>query len=141
MVNISVTPRPVLLVEDSDDDALLMRRAFDRAGLQNTLVHAADGESAIEYLQGCIANQHPLPILVLLDIKMPRMDGFETLNWIKSRPEIVDVPVVMLTSSNMEQDIQRSKRLGADSFLTKPPTLEDLTAMVQRLEKSWLIVD
>ena len=76
-----ITPRPVLLVEDSSDDALLMRLAFQKAGLQNPVVHAQDGEGAIEYLKGCLQNQQPLPILVLLDIKMPKVDGFETLNW------------------------------------------------------------
>lgn len=133
--------RPVLLVEDSSDDVLLMRRAFEKAGLQNPLEHAQDGEGAIERLKTYIHSSQPLPVLVLLDIKMPKMDGFETLNWIRSNPETRELPVVMLTSSNLEPDIERSKSLGADSFLTKPPSLEDLTAMVQRLQKRWLIVD
>lgn len=141
MATQSITPKPVLLVDDSADDAVLMRRAFRKAGLDNPLVHLQDGETAIVYMKGCIERAEPLPILILLDIKMPRMDGFETLAWVKTCAQLAKVPAVMLTSSSLNQDMTRAKELGADGFLTKPPTLEDLTNLVREVQKRWLIID
>lgn len=136
-----ITPKPVLLVDDSSDDALLMRRAFRRAGLENPLIHLEDGEKGIAYLTRCLSQPELRPVLILLDIKMPRMDGFETLKWIKSENGFPGVPVVMLTSSNLARDEEQARRLGADSFLTKPPSFDDLTALVKRIQKRWLILE
>lgn len=137
-----ISPKPVLLVDDSTDDALLMRRAFTRAGLQNPLIHFLDGESAIAYLTRAANKEDscPSPVLILLDIKMPRMDGFEVLKWVKSRPDLADVPAVMLTSSSLSKDIKRAETLGANSFLTKPPTFTDLIALVERIKTRWMLV-
>jgi CheY-like chemotaxis protein len=133
--------RPILLIDDSADDALLMRRAFTRAALRPPLLHH-EGEAALRYLQRAIRKEAgaPMPVLILLDIKMHGVDGFDVLEWIKARPELVDVPVLMLTSSNLPQDIVVSQRLGADSFLTKPHSFAELVRLLEYLKREWHVL-
>ena len=113
----------ILVVEDREDDILLIRRAFDRASVTNPIQVVRDGEEAIAYLigEGQYANrdEYPLPVLVLLDLKLPRKDGFEVLSWIRSQPGIRSLPVVVLTSSNQIRDVNRAYQLGANSFFVK----------------------
>src|SRR3954466_226799 len=101
-----------MIVEDREDDILLMRKAFDRACLSNPLQIIRDGAEAIAYLSGVgrYSNraEYPLPVLILLDLKMPKVDGFEVLQWIRSQPRIRGLPVVVLTSSNQIRDVNHA---------------------------------
>src|SRR6187431_667930 len=107
----------ILLVEDDANDALLIQRAFQKAGLRNNLKLVRDGDQAVEYLsgQGNYENRDkfPLPFLVLLDLKMPGLDGFEVLDWIRRDPNLKRLLVVVLTSSNLQTDVDRAYELGA----------------------------
>lgn len=135
----------VLLAEDDPDDVLLTQIAFEKARLANPLQIVRDGEEALEYLggEGKFANRekYPLPILLLLDLKMPKLNGFQVLEWLKSHPEIGHIPVAIMTSSDHDPDISRAYALGADSYLIKPPDAKALLALVQRLHAYWLIVN
>src|SRR4051794_11741759 len=109
----------ILLVEDRDDDVVLIRKAFEKAGLTNPFQVARDGVEAISYLsgEGKFANREefPLPWLVLLDLKMPRVGGFEVLRWIRSQPTLSRMIVLVLTSSEYIKDVQEAYKLGANS--------------------------
>ncbi len=113
-----------LLVEDNEDDAYFMRRAFQGARLKNPLQIVTDGEQAIAYLSGrdgfSNRNQFPFPDLIFLDLKMPGLDGFDVLRWIRSEQKS-KVHVAVLTSSPEEIDRQKARELGADCYLLKPP--------------------
>lgn len=133
--------RPILVADDTPDDVFLLRRALQRANLSNPLLVVHDGEEAISYLRGTgiYADRmiYPLPGLIVLDVKMPRRDGFEVLEWIRKSIEW-SVPVVMLTSSALESDQDLARKLGADCYLVKTSSFDELVVMVQRLEKRWL---
>jgi len=135
----------VLLAEDDPDDILLTQIAFEKARLANALQVVRDGEEAIAYLkgEGKYANraQYPLPILVLLDLKMPRMNGFQVLEWLNDHSELERVPIAIMTSSDHDPHITRAYQLGADSYLRKPPDAAALLALVQRLQAYWLILN
>jgi CheY-like chemotaxis protein len=135
----------VLLVEDDPDDILLTQIAFEKARLANPLEIARDGEEAIAYLSGegkfANRNQYPLPVLVMLDLKMPKVNGFQVLEWLRSHPEIGHLPVAIMTSSDEDPDVKRAYALGADSYLVKPPDARALLALVQRINAYWLIVN
>jgi CheY-like chemotaxis protein len=114
----------ILLVEDNADDAALLRRAFIKARVMNPLHLARTGEEAIAYLGGSgrYANrsEFALPSLVLLDLKMPGMDGFDVLRWIRQDPTLKALRVVVLSSSDDMRDVNTAYKLGANSFLIKP---------------------
>src|SRR5437879_6114874 len=114
----------ILIAEDREDDIFVIRRAFEKAHLLNPLQVVRDGEEAIAYLkgEGKFANrgEYPLPELLLLDLKMPRIDGFEVLRWIRQQPGLNALRVVVLTSSEDIRDVNQAYRLGANSFLVKP---------------------
>lgn len=128
--------KPVLLAEDSADDALLMKRALTAAGVCCPLIHAWNGEEAIELLRKQSGSE--LPELVVLDIKMPRCDGFEVLQWIKSTPELMNLPVVMLSSSAMAADREKAAKFGANYYYVKPATLSGLVELARSLRERWL---
>lgn len=132
----------VLLVEDNPDDVLLIQRAFRKARLPYPLHQVGNGEEAINYLdgKGIYANrqQHPLPGLLLLDLKLPRTSGMEVLAWLKAQPGLAQLPVVVFTSSREDTDIQRAYELGANSYLVKPVSFDALLEMVQTLGLYWL---
>ena len=132
----------VLLVEDNIDDVLLTQRAFRKAGVQASLRVAADGDEAVAYLRGDGAygdrTAHPKPALVLLDWKLPKRSGREVLQWVRQQPQFVALPVVVLTSSREQEDIDRAYGAGANSYLQKPVMLENLTELSSRLEGYWL---
>ncbi|HWX23117.1 MAG TPA: response regulator [Candidatus Binatia bacterium] len=134
-----------LLVEDSEDDAFLLRQVFRKANINNPLQVVTSGEEAVAYLSGLgrYANRagFPLPALVLLDLKMPgRMDGFEVLKWIRQQPALKTLPVVVLTGSNDPEDINRAYKLGANSFLTKPNDFHKFVEVTQALSGYWLCI-
>jgi CheY-like chemotaxis protein len=134
----------VLLAEDNEDDALLTQIAFKKARLANPLQIVSDGVEVIAYLKGegqfADRVRYPFPMLLLLDLRMPRVNGFEVLTWMQQHSEINHLPVAVMTSSVDEPDIERAYQLGADSYLIKPPNAETLLALVQRLKAYWLIL-
>lgn len=133
--------RSMLLVEDNEDDVFLMERALKRAGIGNPLKIVHDGEAAISYLSGAGVFQNriefPLPFIVFLDLKLPYLNGFEVLSWIRSQKGLENLIVVVMTSSAEKRDHDRAYALGARSYLVKPPTAEMLLELVQSLESFW----
>jgi CheY-like chemotaxis protein len=131
-------PVEILLVEDNPGDARLTREALALSKVRNNLHHARDGEEAILYLrrEGPYTSA-PTPDLILLDLNLPRRDGREVLEDIKQDQALKHIPVVILTSSQAEEDILRSYRLHANCFITKPVDLEQLTKVVQGIEQFW----
>lgn len=131
----------VLIVDDSANDALLMRTVFERAGFVQPLRFARDGDEAIAYLRGDDAygnrQQFPLPTVVLLDLNMPRKNGFEVLAWIREQPALRRLRVYIMSASNRAEDIQRVYDLGANSYLVKPGTLDGLMHLAKTLI-AWL---
>jgi CheY-like chemotaxis protein len=132
----------VLLVDDNPDDVLLMRRAFKATSITAPLVVTTGGASAIEYLSGAGAyadrSAHPLPVLMLLDLKMPRVSGFEVLHWLRAQPALKRLPVVVLTSSNQEEDVNRAYDLGVNSYIVKPSGLKEIAEVASQIESYWL---
>ncbi len=135
----------ILLVEDNPDDALLIRRAFKKANLVNPLQLVDDGEKAIAYLSRTAPyddrTRYPMPVLVLLDLKLPRRSGFEVLQWARSPQGIKRLPIVVLTSSGETVDINTAYDLGANSYLVKPVGFDALFDMVKILQPYWLIMN
>jgi CheY-like chemotaxis protein len=130
----------ILLVEDDPNDVALTQLAFERVGLLNPLDVVGDGEQAIAYLAGQppYAERDGLPILVLLDLKLPRRSGFDVLAWMRSMPGVRRLPVVILTSSAQLLDINRAYDAGANSYLVKPVPFEGLLRLVEALGLYWL---
>lgn len=131
----------VLLVEDNPDDAELIAHAFKKAEVVNPLIVVDDGDKAIDYFHGRSAfadrTEFPLPGLVLLDLKLPRRSGFEVLEAIRANRPTRNTPVVVLTSSNQANDIERAYELGANSYLVKPIGRDSLITMVRSLDAFW----
>ena len=132
----------ILLAEDLEDDILLIQRAFVAAKIATPLHIVRDGEEAVEYLEGIgkYSNraEYPLPDLLLLDLKMPKMDGMEVLRWLRNQPELKALRVVVLTSSEDIYDVNRAYELGANSFLVKPLEFINYPALVRTLNTFWL---
>jgi CheY-like chemotaxis protein len=135
----------LLLVDDNEDDVLLVRRAFAQARILNPLRIVRTGEEAVEYISGTgrYANraEYPLPGVVLLDLKMPGMSGFDVLRWIRLQPGFGSLRVVVLTSSQDIRDVSAAYQLGANSFLVKPVDFERLVEISQALNGYWLWMD
>jgi two-component system response regulator len=133
----------ILLADDDPDDVHFVREAFKRAGYDNPFHVVRNGEQTIAYLKGegkyANRNKHPIPALLLLDLKMPRIDGFEVIQWIRSRPEWRCLPIIVLTTSFFGPDIIRAYDLGANSFLTKPSDLLEYVGAVKQVAHFWLV--
>ena len=133
---------PILLAEDEENDVFLMRRAFVRAEIPNPLVVVRNGRETIDYFSGAGAysdrKQFPLPGLVLLDLKMPAMGGFDVLQWLRARPEFDLLPVVVLTSSMLQLDVEKSRQIGVHDYRVKPHQFEDLVRMLKDVRSCWL---
>ena len=136
---------PVLIVEDSDDEVLLLRRALKVAGVTAPVSVVHDGHAAIEYLsgRGAFADrlQHPLPRLMLLDLKLPRLSGLDVLKWVRAQPGLRRLPVVMLTSSGESRDVMNAYDLGVNSYLVKPSEMKNLQELARRIHEYWLDVN
>ncbi len=134
----------ILIVEDDGNDVLLIKRAFKKAQTINPLEVVTDGEEAINYLKGegkyTDRIQYPIPILILLDLKLPLKSGFEVLEWLKKQEGLKRIPVVILTSSSESRDINRAYDLGANTYLTKPVYFADLIEMFKTIDIYWLIL-
>lgn len=136
-----LSARNILMVEDDSNDVVLIQRAFAKAGLKNNLKVVREGGQAIDYLsgKGVYSNREkfPLPFMLLLDLKMPGMDGFEVLQWIRNEPEFKRLLVVVLTSSILQSDVDRAYELGANSYLVKPVEFTEMVNLIQRFEIYW----
>ncbi len=134
-------PVVILLAEDDPDDRMLTIRALQKSRLSNEVRFVEDGEELMAYLrrEGVYAKKGaaPRPGLILLDLNMPRMDGREALQEIKSDAELRRIPVVVLTTSHAEQDIVESYDLGVNAFVTKPVTFDDLVQAMTVLDNFW----
>jgi CheY-like chemotaxis protein len=134
-----------LLVEDNADDVMLIRRAFQKSRVLNPVHIARTGEEALAYLSGegryRNRTEFPLPALVLLDLKMPGMDGFDVLKWIRNQPGLNLLRVVVLTSSDSMRDVNEAYQLGANSFLVKPVDFDRFVEISQALSGYWLWLD
>ena len=134
--------RHILLVEDNPNDRLLTQRAFKKNNLGNELVMVNDGEEALVYLFGTHNSEpQPLPVLVLLDLKLPKVDGLEVLQRIRSEERTQLLPVVILTSSKEQDDLVRSYKLGVNSYVRKPVDFNEFVAAVQQLGLYWLVLN
>lgn len=131
----------ILIADDDADDRYLLQSAFDDCHLDNPLHFVEDGAELIDYLlhQGPYhASVHPLPGLILLDLNMPRKDGREALREIKQHPELKSIPVIILTTSKLDDDINKTYASGANCFITKPVSFENLMDVVQSIDQFWL---
>jgi two-component system response regulator len=135
----------ILLVEDNPDDEALTLRALQRNNITNQVVIAHDGVEAIDYLfgQGAYEGRDPcdLPQIVLLDLKLPRMDGFEVLKKLRADPRTKLLPVVILTSSKEQQDLVQGYGLGANSYVRKPVDFDQFVQAVRQLGLYWLVLN
>lgn len=136
---------PILLVEDDPNDVLLIQRAFRKARLLNPVHVVNDGADAETYLRGNgdygEVGEYRDPALVLLDLKLPGRSGHEVLRWIRSQPHLSQIPVVVLTASREDTDIERAYALGANSYLQKPASFDRLLEMVDTLNLYWMVMN
>ena len=135
----------ILLVEDDESDLLLLRRAFRNARIANPLVEVRDGQAAIQYLSGdgefTDRTHYPLPFLILLDLRMPKLSGFEVLAWIRDQPELADLIIVVLTSSKVAIELMESYRLGVNSYVIKPEDPAKFAELIAEISNYWLTIN
>ncbi len=136
------TERAILLVEDDEDAVFLMKRALKDANISNPLHLVEDGQQAVEYLMGdgkfSDRAQYPVPAVIFLDLKLPLKSGHDVLAWLRGQERFDQVVVVVLTASEEPSDIQKSYHLGANSYLIKPPTAEELLDLAKAFKWYWL---
>jgi len=136
------SPERILVAEDDPQDAFFLKREFARAGVPTSLHFVQDGQEVIDYLEGKGAfadrQTHPMPNLVLLDLKMPRLNGFDVLGWLRKQTGLKRLPVIIFSSSAESVDINRAYDLGANSYLVKPHEIEALSGLVNCLKTYWL---
>jgi CheY-like chemotaxis protein len=132
----------ILVVEDTPEDFMLLQRALAKNQIKNPVQWVQDGIQAIKYLygEGNYANRtkYPFPKVVMVDLKMPRLGGFELLEWIKGHPGLSLLPILVMSSSNLPDDISRAYALGANSFFLKPAKFEDLQKLTRIIHDYWL---
>ncbi len=132
----------ILIAEDQDTDVYLTKWAFKKAGLPHNFSHVVDGQQAIEYLSGVTPysdrSAYPWPDLMLLDLKMPRLTGFDVLSWLQRHPEHGPLTVVVLTSSDLESDMARARELGASDYRVKPSGLDGMVQLARDIDEQWL---
>lgn len=130
-------PKSILYAEDDENDVFFMERAFSKLNLGQALQVVPNGRLAVDYLSGAGAfadrAKHPLPDVLLLDVKMPEMSGLEVLKWARSRPEFQSMPILMFTSSTQRTDIDFSRRHRASAYLVKPSNAEHLATLVNKV--------
>jgi CheY-like chemotaxis protein len=135
-------PSTVLYAEDEATDIFFLEHAFERAKMLHRLESVPDGQAAIDYLSGegpyADRDLHPIPCLILLDINMPKKSGLEVLEWIRKEPRFKILPVLMLTSSSHEGDMEKARRLAADDYLLKPSNPSKLVELVKVINDRWL---
>ncbi len=131
----------ILIAEDSENDALLLQMALKRAGIKERVYVVADGVEAIAYLRGegkyKDRSKFPFPNVLFTDLKMPRMSGFEVLEWLRSHPECFIIPVIVLSASQLDDDIRKAYQLSANAYLVKPGKFEDLQKILKLAFEFW----
>ncbi len=131
----------VLIAEDDENDALLLKRAIKRVNPAATFYLVSDGNEAMLYLKGDgkygERDKFPFPRVLITDLKMPRMDGFELLHWLHDHPDCNVIPKIVLSASNIERDVIRAYQLGANIFFKKPASFDDLIAMIELNFRVW----
>lgn len=133
---------PILLVEDNPDDEALALRAFKKSNMSNKIIIARDGEEALNYLfNENQSDDWEMPAVVLLDLKLPKIDGLEVLRRIRDNPETKRLPVVILTSSKHEEDLIEGYKLGANSYVRKPVDFNEFVSAVGHLGMYWLLLN
>jgi CheY-like chemotaxis protein len=137
------TSASILLAEDDENDILLLKLALNKAGISDPLTAVRDGQRAIEYLERVMGRdgrvRGTLPALFLTDLKMPRMNGFDVLAWLRQRAEFDALPVVVLSSSDLPEDMEKAQQLGADDYKVKCTDLYDLSDLVRELHERWVV--
>jgi len=133
--------KPILLAEDVEDDAVVIKHTLKKAGVINPIITVYDGEQAIAYLAGngiyTDRDLFPLPGVLLLDLKMPKCGGFEVLEWLKTQPQLKELLVIVLSGLNQLDSINRAYSMGAHSFLAKPCTVEDIANLTKNFKGYW----
>jgi CheY-like chemotaxis protein len=129
---------PILIAEDDENDAILLRRAIQKTNVKNPIKIVGDGELAIEYLSNAEKRIVPVPAFLITDLKMPRKNGFEILEWRRNNPKSILVPIVVWSSSKNLEDVERAYRLGANTYFAKPPTLPGLEQLIARIFAYWI---
>ncbi|MBN1146272.1 MAG: response regulator [Anaerolineales bacterium] len=132
----SVSERPIFLIEDNPMDVDLTRRAFARHNVANPFTIARDGEEALAYLDN-LETGDPSPLVILLDLKLPKVDGLEVLRYLKTNPRFQMVPVVVLTTSSEDSDVQVAYREGANSYIVKPVDFDKFNQVVDKIHSYW----
>jgi CheY-like chemotaxis protein len=131
----------ILLVEDDENDATLVKMAFEKNEILNPVQWVTDGLEAIAYLngEGTYANREafPFPEVLILDLKMPRMNGLELLAWIREHPEFRVIPTIIMSSSRQDTDVEKAYNLGANTYMIKPSSFEELARMVKLAHEYW----
>jgi CheY-like chemotaxis protein len=139
------TPLSILVAEDELKDVLLLRHAFAKAGVKAPVYFANDGQEVLDYLQGNSPFDNPvefpLPNLLLLDLKLPRVSGFEVLEWLRQQPRLKHLLVVVLSNSGNPEAMTRAYSLGANAYVVKPHEPKELVSIVARLQNYWLSIN
>jgi CheY-like chemotaxis protein len=137
IVGSAFNQQSILLVDDNEDDLLIMRNSFAQAGIPNPIQSVEDGEEAIAYLKGegvySDRNRHPFPVVIFLDLNMPKKNGLEVLTWIRQQPSLKNLTVHILTASSRSVDVENAFKLGANSYLIKPSRVQALVGVL----KAW----
>jgi len=136
-----VSERPILLVEDNSDDEALTIRAFEKNNIRNQVVVARDGAEAVDQLRAIDGGDVPPPLLILLDLKLPKIDGLEVLRRLRDDERTQLIPVVVLTSSKLDEDIIASYRNGANGYVRKPVKFAEFAEAVSTLGMFWLLLN
>jgi CheY-like chemotaxis protein len=142
---VNSTAYSTLVVEDNDNDAFFLERAFRKIQLPNPLTRVKDGMDAIAYLKGTgiytDREKFPFPEVLYVDLKMPRMSGLELLTWIQNHPQHRVIPTIVMSTSNQQSDVHRAYQLGANTYFVKPASLAELTQLVATIHTYWKEVE
>ena len=135
----------ILIAEDNEDDGYLVQHALKKAGLPNPTHVCTDGVDTLDYLKGAGVyadrERYPMPRMMILDLKMPGVSGLDVLRWVKEHPKCGVIPTLILTSSQLQSDIQQSYELGANAYLVKPSGLRALEELLQRVHLFWSVCE